>query len=276
MEAVIVALYAAIQVIDNLVEFGQDVGTLASGPSSGSEAQLAAVETALEGLAQEVQQCCTQILAALSKLDQEVFGNQMADELSYADQAGIALAEWEQNQSSAAQEQALNTSEAGLAGMVEEYSNNVYPGTSMMIVLARVMLQRMAVLTIFPTARAGADTQQFATALGYLTASTNTVAAYVQSVNQVHVTSQYVVLTGPTGKPVSHFYLVAIYYSNMAGDKTYSKAVEGATLQAAMQAAQPYIAEAEGVQAQGLAEDLAHAQVTSMEQIIQAVETFIG
>lgn len=276
MEAVIAALYAAVQVIDNLVQFGQAVGTLASGPSSSSEAQLAAVETALEGLGQEVQQCCTQILAALTTLDEEVFGNQMADELSYADQAGIALAEWEQNQSSAAQEQALNTSEAGLAGMVEEYNNNVYPGTSMMIVLARVMLQRMAVLTIFPTARAAADTQQFVTALGYLTASTNTVAAYVQSANQVHVTSQYVILTGPTGKPIAHYYLVTIYYSNMEGDKTYSKLVEGATLQAAMQAAQPYIADAEQVQAQGLAEDLAHAQVTSMEQIIQAVETFIG
>lgn len=275
MEAVLDALYAALQVINNLVQFGQIVGSLTPG-SSGDQQQLAEVEADLETLGQEIQQCSSQILAALSTLQQEVFANQMADELSYADQAGVALAEWEQNKGSAAQDQALNTSEAGLAGMVEEYANSAYPGPSMMIVLARVILQRMAVLSIFPASRAAADNQQIQSALNYLIAATNYVAAYINSMNQVSVTSREVVITGPTGKPVGHYYIVVVSYANIEGNVSYSRTAMGGTLQAAMQAAQPLIGQAEQAQAQGLTDDLAYYQVTSMERVIQAVEKFLS
>jgi hypothetical protein len=276
MEAVLEALYAALQVIVNLVQFGQLVssGTPSSNPAT--QQQLAAVESTLETLGQEIQQYSTQILAALSTLDQQVFGNQMADMLSYADQAGIALAEWEQSQNSAAQAQALNTSEAGLAGIIEEYNGQVYPDTSMMIVLGRVALQRAAVLSIFPTMRATADNQQIQAAVQYLTASVNPVAAYVNAMNQVQVSSQYVVITGPTDKPVDHYYIVLVYYTNLEGNETYSKSTMGPTLQAAMQAAQPYITQAEQVQTQGLADDLAYYQVTGIEKIIQDLNQFLS
>lgn len=277
MEAVIEALYALLQVIDNLGQFGQIVGSLAPGSSDETQlqTQLASVESTLEAADQQIQQYCTQILAAISTLSQEVFENQMADELSYADQAGIGLAEWEQSQSSESQDQALTTSEAGLAGMVEEYNNNAYPGPSMMIVLARVTLQRMAVLSIFPSFRAAADNQQVQTALGYLTTSVDAVQAYVQSMNQVHVNSQY--HSVQLGLHTFYdFWTVTVSYSNMQGNETYNKTVEGSTLQAAMTNAQPLIAAADQAQQAGLASDLAHFGVTGLLGIIQQIQKWLA
>jgi hypothetical protein len=277
MEAVIAALYALLQVIDNLGQFGQIVGAI--GPDSNQEtqleAQLAAVESTLETADQEIQQYCAQILTALTTLSQEVFENQMADELSFADQAGIALAEWEKNGSSDAQAQALNTSSAGISGVVEEYNNNAYPGPSMMIVLARVTLQRMAVLSIFPSFRATADNQQVQAALGFLTASVDAVQTYVQAMNQVHVNSQY--HSVQLGLHTFYdFWTVTVSYANIQGNETYNKSVSGTTLQAAMNAAQPLIAQADQDQQAGLASDLAHFGVTGLLAVVQQITQWLA
>ncbi|MGO9077451.1 MAG: hypothetical protein ACLQDY_00185 [Streptosporangiaceae bacterium] len=267
--AVLQALLAVAGIISKLVSFGQD-------SSSNDQPQLNAIESELEGLAGDIQQYSTQILAAISTLSQEVFGNEMAGLLSYADQAGVALAEWEQTQNSESQGQALTASEAGLAGIIEEYNGEVYPATSMMLVMGRVLLSRVAILTIFPSFVTSTDTQQVQTGVGYLSASISPVTAYINSGNQVRVSSQVVNVTTPLGKPGIHYYVVTVYYANIEGNVTYNKSATGATLAAAMQAAQPLIAQAEQAQAQGLADDLNYYQVTAMDQVVQQVNKWLA
>jgi hypothetical protein len=276
MDPVLAALFAAIQVIGNLVKFAQTVAPNAFGSSPSDQAQLTEIESTLEQLDSDIQQYSTQILAALSTLSQEVFGNEMAGILSSADEAGINLAEWEQNQSPTAQAQALSTSESGLAQILEEYENNVYPGPSMMLVLARAILSRVAVLQIFSTFRSTSDNEQITSAVQFLTTAVNYVSAYITSMNQVNVTNREVTVTGATGKPAGHFFTVTVSYSNLEGSVAYNKTAIGATLAAATQAAQPDVAQAEQDQKQGLADDLNYYQVTNIENIIQSVNQFLS
>ncbi len=266
---VLQALLSAAGIISKLVQFGQS-------SSSDDQAQLNAIETDLEQLAGDIQQYSTQILAALSTLSQEVFGNEISGLLSYADQAGVALAEWEQTQNPASQSQALNTSEAGLAGIAEEYNGQVYPVTSMMLVLGRILLSRVNILIVFPSFVTSTDTQQVQTGVGYLTQSIAPLTAYINSMNQVTVTNREVIITGPTGKPVEHYYIVTVSYANIERNVAYIESANGATLAAAMQAAQPLIAQAEQAQAQGLSDDLAYYQVTAMDQVVQFVNSWLA
>jgi hypothetical protein len=266
---VLQALLSAAGIISKLVQFGQS-------SSSDDQAQLNAIETDLEQLAGDIQQYSTQILAALSTLSQEVFGNEISGLLSYADQAGVALAEWEQTQNPASQSQALNTSEAGLAGIAEEYNGQVYPVTSMMLVLGRILLSRVNILIVFPSFVTSTDTQQVQTGVGYLTQSIAPLTAYINSMNQVTVTNREVIITGPTGKPVEHYYIVTVSYANIERNMAYIESANGATLAAAMQAAQPLIAQAEQAQAQGLSDDLAYYQVTAMDQVVQFVNSWLA
>lgn len=276
---ILAALYAGIQFIDNLVQFGQIVEGLAS-PGANTAAlahELAVIEAALQGLVGEVQQCSVQILSAISQMDQQIFGSNMADKLSDADQAGIALALWQQEHADSAEQQALSTSEAGLAELVELYANAVFPAPSMVLVLARVLLSRLAVLGIFPAARTPADTDQLRAALTSLMATTNAIAAQIEAGNQIHVTNQ---TTTVPGVPHVHgpltFTTVTVRYGNVLGDKIYNASVTRLSFQDAQVAAQPLLSAANQAQGQGLAEDLSHAQVLSLRQVIGAIQPVIG
>src|ERR671936_44731 len=121
-------LKQTLEVFNNLVQFGQLVAGLGSG---NDPSLLEAIEAALEGLSSQIHQISSQIFSALSTIEHEIFGTQMAALLAYADQAGEALAEWQKNHQDGARQQALNTSESGLTGIVELYSNNVFPGMAM-------------------------------------------------------------------------------------------------------------------------------------------------
>ena len=271
LEGLLLDLYQVVQAVDNLVQFGEIVASIST--PDGNAQDLIPIEAALQDLSGQIQQSSTQILAALTTLDQQIFGANMADKLSYADQSGIALALWEKEQTEPAREQALDTSEAGVAGMVELYGQGVYPGPAMVLVLARILLARLAVLGVFPDARTTADTAQLESALASLTTSTEAIGAQVQAANQVHVTTQHGTLPG---RPPIDFYIVTVLYANLLGDAVYNKSALGRTFADAQAAAQPLLAAASLVEAQGLAEDLDHAQVTSLRKIIETIRPIVG
>jgi hypothetical protein len=131
----------------------------------------------------------------------------------------------------------------------------------------------MAVLNVFPEERATADCQQVQAALQYLIEDVNAIASSIEMDN-VSVNTSFI--TSPPGvRPPFSWYEVLISYGNMLGDKSYHKIVMSKTAAGAMQAAQPYIAEAEQVRAQGLADDLAYAQVPELNSIIQGTRQFL-
>jgi hypothetical protein len=270
MGEIIAALYGAIQVVDNLVQFGQIVAGLTPGDDPQA---LATIEATLQELGNKIQQYSTQILSALSQIDQHIFGANMAERLAEADQAGVALALWQKDREDSARQQALDTSEGGLAKVVELYANSVFPGPAMVLVLARVFLARLAVLGVFPTARTGVDTEQLRTALGNLITSTDAIAAQIQAANQVHVTTQHGTIPG---KPPINFYIVAVRYVNIIGDKVYNQTVTRPTFWEAQVAAQPLLAAANAVEVEGLADDLDHAQVTRLRKIIETTKPIVG
>src|ERR1700694_1962939 len=122
MWGALTALYEAAQVVMGLVRFAETVFGLASPSNS---VTLAEIEAELEAQSEEIRQYSAQILAAISQINQEILGEKMAEELAHADEAGVALALWEKDHEDSARQQALDTSESGLAGMVELYTNQV-------------------------------------------------------------------------------------------------------------------------------------------------------
>lgn len=199
MYAVILVLYGAVQFIDNLVQFGQIVNSITSG--SGGDNQLGDIETQLEELSEQVQDDSAKILAAISDSDQAFFRTTMASMLAHADNAGSALSEWQQTGDPARSEEALNESEAGLSGIVELYNDQAFSGLSMILVLVRILLQRLAVLGVLPNVRTTTDTAQLRAALQFLNADTAAIAAAVEAANQVGVSTTLVAL--PYRPPVS-------------------------------------------------------------------------
>jgi hypothetical protein len=276
--ALLVVLYGVVQFVDSIEKFGEIVKSITSG--SGSPSQLDDIESQLGGLSAQVQGVSVQIAVVLAEIDeilQTDLKNDMSDILTKADDAGIALAEWEKTKDSNQRDYALNISLDGLDSIVEKYNNNAYPGPSMVLVLARLLLQRLAILAVFPKYRTKLDTAQLRTALQYLLTEINAIATPIYTANQVAVSTSVEVVVIPSRPPITRtFYEGRVGYSNVLGDKTFNKSVTAGTLQQVQNDLPPLVAEADQVRAQGLAEDLAYAQVTSLRKVYATAQPLVG
>jgi hypothetical protein len=271
----IAALFAMMGAILTLVNFGKLVESISNGPSD--VPGLVASEKDLEILSDVVQQNSTEILAAISNLDRQEFLAKMAVIMADADQAGDAMSEWNDTRDPTRRASVLDTSEAGLTNILELYRNRVYPGESMVVVLARLLLTRLATFSAFEGMRSDTDTKELQDALNYLSQSTESIAAWIQAQNQVHVSNSTIVHQGNLRTPGWISYIVTVTYANIRGDVTYKGGAASETSQEDAQAkAQPSIAAANQASAQGLSEDLDYAQVTKLREIIQAISPVIG
>lgn len=263
MAAILAAMAALGEVVNNMVQFAQNIGLLLGGDDVA--AQLQQIEEQLAGLEAEVQQVSKQILVALAQLDQEVFGTTMADILADVDAAGVALAEWSQAGDDASRDQALASSQTALATILELYANGVYPPLSMVFVLARGLLQRLAVLAIFKDVASPADIAQLGSAIQEIQAVVNSLVSQITAANQIRSGTQ---VNTVSVKPVRVNYEAYVYYSNISGDKAYNNVTFASTVAAMQASLANMLTAAHAVANQGMQEDLDRAQVPSLSEVV--------
>src|ERR1700722_20072592 len=161
----------------------------ASSSSNSSEsAQLDQIQQSLAAESAQITKYCTEIAAQIETLDQEVFANTMSGILGNVDASAVALAEWHQNQDATPPTEALDSSLLALSTISEEYANGAYPGSSMLMVLARAILARLGVLATFSDVPTPTDTAQLQNALTLLQSNTGAFDEQLVNENEVHTT----------------------------------------------------------------------------------------
>jgi hypothetical protein len=245
--------------------------------NTGNDAkQLDEIQQEMQAQSQAIAQSSAAIQAQLSTLDHQVFANAMSAILANVDSSGIALAEWHQNQDASQREQALNTSEEGLAAILEEYDNNAYPPEALLPVLGRAVVARLAVLGTFADAPAAADTTQVTKALSDLQMSISTFDGHLVAANQIHTTNSVLWLPAPPPwsphSPHGQYrYTSQVTYANVTGDKSYNNSVFALGHGVSQQQLAPLLQAASDMQTAGLAEDRERGGVPTFESIAQEV-----